>query len=135
VIELSWVGNASGGNIVFRKQDFVAGTITNLGSAPLVAPSGAAMLVLSLAHATPGDAQISGNYSFADASGSLIESFRGFGTTATAFRGENHTRVELRATGLSAPVPEPASWALLAGGLGALGWLRRGARRQPRAQA
>lgn len=135
VIELSWSGNASGGNVVFRKQDFDAGAITNLGSAPVVAPVGAAMLVLSLVHVAPGDNQISGSYSFADASGALIGSFQGFGNTAIAFQGESHTRVELRATGLSAPVPEPTSWALLAAGLAGLGWLRPGARRRPAAAA
>jgi len=64
-----------------------------------------------------------------------MTSFSTFANTATAFNGEVYTRVELRATGLSAPVPEPAGWGLLAAGLGLLGWLRPGARRPPTARA
>jgi hypothetical protein len=131
VVELFWTGGA----IVFRKQDFGAGSITNLGSAPVAAPAGAAMLVLSLSHSTVDSPLIAGSYNYADASGALLGSFTSFGNTATAFQGESHTRVELRATGLSAPVPEPGAWALLAGGLGLLGWLRPGGRRRPAARA
>ncbi len=129
VVELFWSGNASGGNIVFRKQDFEAGSITVLGATPVAAPASAAMLVLSLSHSTAGSALISGSYNYADSSGALLGSFTSFGNTATAFHGENYTRVELRATGVSAPVPEPGTWALMAAGLG-LGVLRRRRARQ-----
>lgn len=135
VIELYLSGGANGRNIVLRKQDFVAGTVTVLGSVPLVVPAGAGALVLSLNHNTPDTDTISGNWAFADANGALMTSFSGFGNTAAAFNGEVYTRVELRATGVSAPVPEPGAWALLAGGLGLLGWLRPGARRPPAARA
>lgn len=124
VVELFWTGNASGGNIVFRKQDFEAGAISLLGVAPVAAPANAAMLVLSLAHNTVGSQLISGSYNYADGNGALLGSFTSFGNTATAFQGESYTRVELRATGVSAPVPEPGTWALMAAGLG-LGMLLR----------
>lgn len=120
VVELFWSGNASGGNVVFRKQDFDNNAITVLGSAPVVVPDGAAMLVLSLSHNVVGGLAISGSYNYADSSGALLGSFTGFANQASAFGGEDFTRVELRATGLSAPVPEPAAWALMAAGLGLL---------------
>ena len=126
VVELFWSGNASGGSIIFRKQDFDANTVTVLGSAAVVLPANAAMLLLSLSHNTVDSPLISGSYTYADSSGQLLDSFTAFSNRATAFQGETHTRVELRATGLSAPVPEPASWALMAAGLGVL--LRRRAR-------
>lgn len=120
VIELHWAGGAGGGNVVLRKQDFAAGTVTPLGSAPMVAPAGATMLVLALSHDTPGSSLISGSFGYADSTGTLLGSVTTFGNRATAFNGEDFTRLELRATGLSAPVPEPASWALMGAGLAGL---------------
>ena len=81
----------------------------------------------SLSHNTVDSALISGSYNYADSSGALLGGFTSFGSAATAFQGETHTRVELRATGVSAPVPEPGTWALMAAGLGLL--LRWRARR------
>lgn len=136
VIELSLTGATNGGhNIVLRKQDFVARTVTVLGSVPLVVPDSAGALVLSLNHNAPNTDTISGNWAFADAAGALMTPFTGFSTTANAFNGEVYTRIELRATGLSAPIPEPGAWALLAAGLGLLALLRPDARRPPAARA
>lgn len=120
LIELHWAGNASGGNVVLRKQDFAAGTVTSLAWAPVAPPTGAAMLVLVLSHDTPGSSLIRGSFGYADSTGSLLGSVTTFGPTATAFNGEDFTRLELRASGLSAPVPEPASWALMGAGLAGL---------------
>ena len=117
VIELSASGSASGTTITFRKQDFVAGTVTALGSAALVAPVGADALLLSISHATANTDTIFGSYAYADASGALIGSYTTFASSTTAFDGEAYGRFEVRATG---PVPEPGSWALLAAGLGGL---------------
>ncbi|MES2718473.1 MAG: PEP-CTERM sorting domain-containing protein [Pseudomonadota bacterium] len=127
VVELFWSGNASGGNIVFRKQDFDLGLVSGLGSAAVAAPAHAAMLVLSLAHNEVDSNLISGSYNYADSNGQLLGSFTTFGNRAVAFQGESHTRVELRATGLTAPVPEPGTWALMGAGLALL--LGRRARR------
>lgn len=125
VVELVWAGVAGNGVILLRKQDFAAGTITDLASAPVAAPLGAAMLVLSLSHGAPGSQLIYGSYGYADNNGLLLGGITTFGTPATAFNGEAYTRVELRATGVSAPIPEPGSWALMAAGLAGLALRRR----------
>ena len=122
VIELSASGGANGRTITFRKQDFVAGTVTGLGSAALVAPAGADALVLSISHSTANTDTIFGSYGYADASGALIGNLTTFATSTTAFDGEAYSRFEIRATG---PVPEPGTWALLAAGLGGIATLLR----------
>lgn len=123
-IELYVGDSGAGDRIVLRRQDFVTGAISVVGNVALTPVTGASLLVLSLTHATPGSDVISGSYNFADASGALLSpNFVGLGTT-TAFHGEVHTQVELRAT-LSAAVPEPAAGLLMAGGLALLGWQAR----------
>jgi hypothetical protein len=111
VLELSLL---SGNRIQFRRQDFVAGAITNYGTETFSAPATAAGLVLALLHTTPGNATIQAAYGFVDGTGELIGGdLTFFSTTAEAFHGEVHTRLELRAT---QPVPEPSSFAMLAAG-------------------
>lgn len=117
VIELFVAEGALGDTIVFRTQDFVNGQITLHNTAPLLAPAGADTLVLVLSHPTANTDQIYGVYGYADAGGALMGDLTTFANNATAFDGESFTRVELRATTL---VPEPGSWAMLAGGLGLL---------------
>ncbi|MDT7837822.1 PEP-CTERM sorting domain-containing protein [Aquabacterium sp. OR-4] len=125
-VELFVTGQTGGGaQVVLRKQDFALGAITVIGAATLAPVSGAAQLVLSLAHGAPDSPLLSGSFNFADASGALLSpSFIGLGS-ATAFNGELHTRLELRAT---APVPEPADWALMLAGGGLLLAARRARR-------
>lgn len=111
VLELSLL---SGNRIQFRRQDFVAGTITNYGLQTFSTPATAVGLVLTLLHTTPNDPTIQAAYGFVDANGELINSdLTFFNATADAFHGEVHTRLELRAT---QAVPEPSSVAMLAAG-------------------
>lgn len=126
MVELSLVQRASGYGILFRKQDFLHHTITDLGFAALAAPTGATGLLLGLVHPLAGSNLVGAVYGYADGNGELIGDLQAFTATATAFNGELHTRAELRAT---AAVPEPTTWALMLAGVGALAgarWRRRG---------
>ncbi len=113
VLELSLTANHG---LSWRRQDFVAGTITNYGFLTMNVPVAAEGVVLMLAHETANDPTIRAGWGFTDANGELIgASLNFFDTTAAAFHGEVHTRLELRAT-QTLPVPEPSTVALLAGG-------------------
>lgn len=126
VIDLR-VANVGAGDYLFmRKQNFVAGTISDVSSTPLLAPSDAAYISLSLAHETAGSNQIKGYWGFNNASGDLIGSLNSFALSSTIFNGEDHTRFEIR--GITAAVPEPTSYAMLLAGLGILTWRQRRSR-------
>lgn len=126
VIELYVSSNANGSWIQFRKQDFLAQTVTVLGTTALHLPSGANGVVLALSHDTAGSDVIFGNYGYADDNGLILSTLQTFATSTTAFHGEDHTRIELKAT---QPVPEPSTWALWAAGVGVLLARRRRTRK------
>jgi hypothetical protein len=107
--------DGSGSHIAFRKQDFQAQSVTVYGSTALALPTGSEGLVLVISHNDAGSDQIFGNYGYLDDQGSLMGNLQTFETSGTAFRGETHTRVELRAT---QAVPEPSTWALWLVGAG-----------------
>ena len=107
--------DGNGSHILFRKQDFQSGIVTEYGSSALTMPSGADGVVLVISHNEAGSDQIFGNYGYLDDQGSLMGNLQTFETSGTAFRGETHTRVELRAT---QAVPEPSTWALWFAGAG-----------------
>lgn len=121
VIELSLVHRAAGYGVQFRKQDFLTHTITDIDFASLSVPASASGLVLALLHPVAGTNVIGAAYGYLDGNGELVGNLNAFNNYATAFNGEVHTRVELRAT---APVPEPSTWALMALGVAALGTAR-----------
>lgn len=111
VLELSLTANHG---LSWRRQDFLAGTVTNYDFATLSLPAAAEGVLLMLAHPTADDPTIQAGWGFTDADGALIgNSLNFFQTTTNAFNGEVHTRLEFRAT---QPVPEPSTLALLAGG-------------------
>jgi len=119
VIELSVFTSANGSSsgIIFRKQDFLNQSSTVYGSTNLSLPAGAQGIVLALTHNEAGSDRIFGKYGYLDDQGDLIGALQTFDTSGTAFHGETHTRVELRAV---QAVPEPSSWALWLGGAGLL---------------
>lgn len=78
--------------------------------------------MLALSHNEAGSDQIFGSYGYLDDQGNLISALQTFNTGGTAFRGETHTRVELRAV---QAVPEPSTWALWLAGAGLMMARRR----------
>ncbi|MCV2370536.1 PEP-CTERM sorting domain-containing protein [Roseateles oligotrophus] len=125
VIELFVHTNTQGTWIQFRKQDFLAQSITVLGATALNMPTGANGLILALSHDEANSDKIFGNYGYSDDNGLMANTLTTFATSTTAFHGENHTRIELKAT---QAVPEPSSWALWAAGAGVLLARRRRSR-------
>jgi hypothetical protein len=126
VIELYVSSKANGNWIQFRKQDFLAQTVTVLDTTALNMPSGATGLVLAISHDIAGSDEIFGNYGYTDDNGLMSGTLQTFATSTTAFHGEDHTRIELRAT---QAVPEPSGWALWAAGAGVLLTRRRRTRK------
>jgi hypothetical protein len=88
------------------------------------------MLVLVHSHDTPGSSLSRGSFGYADGTGSLLGSFTTFGSAATAFNGEDFTRLELRATGPGA-APEPAPVLAAGSGVYKLSAGRRAGRGRP----
>ena len=127
LVELSLVHRASGYGVLFRKQDFLGHTINDYDFEALTLPSTASGLLLALVHPLAGSNNIGAAYGFTNASGELIGNLQPLDAIGTAFNGELHTRVELRAT---APVPEPGTWALMLGGLAALATTTRARQRR-----
>ncbi|MCV2353402.1 PEP-CTERM sorting domain-containing protein [Paucibacter sp. B2R-40] len=125
-IELNVFSNSNASWVQFRKQDFLNQTVTVLGTAALNMPSGANGLILAISHDSAGSDVIFGNYGYADDNGLMSGTLKTFATSTTAFHGEDHTRIEMRAT---QAVPEPSTWALWAAGAGLLLARRRRTRR------
>lgn len=82
---------------------------------------GADHLWHDLATVSPPDAWGMGNVSYTLGAAVTADAFM-----ITGVNGDNLYAVsEFQANGSAAPVPEPASWAMLAAGLGLLGWMKR----------
>jgi hypothetical protein len=109
--------------ITFRRQDFVADTITEFGAFAL--DTGHDQILLQLERLSPVDDAITASFAYVD--GGVIGAFTVFATTADIFHGEEFTRAGFNAfiSASDTPAPEPATAPLLAGMLLAGAALRR----------
>lgn len=121
VLELSLWHTSAGLVLNFRRQDFVDHTILDAGSAAISTQAGADDIALILAHPDANSKDIYAFYGYTDGHGNLTSPLTQVGMSVTAFNGESHTVVELRATQVTSAVSEPQSLALMAVGLGLLG--------------
>lgn len=107
-------GNSS---LVFQKTGNTAGSTAVLANFPIANIPANSTLLLALAHETAGSKSIGAYYGLYDtASGSclLAGCMVSLGAVATAFDGENFTRLQVLSV---SAVPEPASWAIMSSGL------------------
>ncbi len=118
VLDLTISGTAAGLQLLSRRQDFQASTVSTVDQALLSVPAGAASLVLGFMHATPGSAVVQASWGFIDGQNSFVGGLPVFGADITLFHGEDHTQLLLRAV---QAVPEPGSWVLMLVGLALTG--------------
>lgn len=120
------VGDAGLPLIYFRRQNFIAGTLTVLGEVLLPA-SGFDQVALSLTRGSLLNNDIAASFQLLSGGAPI-----GVATTLAAmpaiFNGENWTRADFRAT---APIPEASTWALMALGLIVLSWRLSASARRP----
>jgi hypothetical protein len=105
--------------IRYIQQDFDAGTITTLGSAPFAPPSGADRIRLTINRPSVLNNDFLGSFSYL-AGGSVLEG-GSFATAGQMFEGENFVRAEFN---VSQAIPEPGTLALLLAGLAGIGTTR-----------
>ena len=104
--------------ISFYQQNYVLGTVNLLDSTNLLStPFDQVQLVLS--HAANSN-QVSASWTYL--LGGVAQGIGSFSSTATLFSDEPFTRASLM---VSAPIPEPESWALMLAGLGMIGAIAR----------
>lgn len=115
-LQLMVRGAIHGPQLRLSKQNFLAGTATELWAKDITIPADATQIDLGFAHLNAGSTTINAYYSFSDISGASIFS-EAILTTGSIFSGENLTRFELRA---ATPVSEPTRLALWVSGLGAM---------------
>ena len=114
-------------SVTFRRQDFQADTIGTLASFPIAPATFGANDQIALVLSKDDAASDLITASFAFLSGGVAGSFTTFGVKSPIFHGENWTRAEFVASqAISAPIPEPQTYALMLAGMGLIGWqLRR----------
>jgi hypothetical protein len=108
--------NTGAAEIRYILQDFDAGTVTTLGSAPFSPPTGADRIMLTISRPDAGIDDFFGSYSYLSA-GSVIGG-ASFATAGQMFQGEDFVRAEFN---VSQAIPEPGTMALLLAGLGGIG--------------
>jgi len=111
--------NTGGPEIRYLLQDFDAGTITTLGSAPFAPPSGADRISLTISRPSVLNNDFLGSFSYL-AGGSVIGG-GSFATPGQMFQGEDFVRAEFN---VSQAIPEPGTLALLLAGLAGIATTR-----------
>ena len=111
-------GGSGGPQVVFYQQNYLLGFQTVLdGTAVTASPFD--QITLTLSHAA-GSNQVSASWAYL--LGGVLQGTGAFAPTATLFSDEPFTRASFM---VSAPVPEPETWAMLLAGLGMLGFMSR----------
>lgn len=103
--------------IRFFEQNYAADTLVEIGATPLNVNLGADQIRLTLNHAVADSTEIIASWDYLNA-GNVVQS-GSFAARGNIFDGETWTRADFI---VSAPVPEPQSYALMLGGLALIGW-------------
>jgi hypothetical protein len=111
--------------IAYILQDFVANTITTLGTSPLNLSLGADQILFTLSRPNVGDNNFFGSFSYL--SGGSIVGGGSFATPGVLFQGENFVRGRFF---VAEAIPEPETYAMLLAGLGLLGFVARRRKQQ-----
>jgi hypothetical protein len=124
-VQMQLQGTASGSIIRFAHQDFVSGTSDTWWSTSLASALGSTVtdqisLGIERVHVVGGTSYL--NYGYCFLACDLDASWQVYTKDADLFHGESYTRAEFF---VSAPVPEPESYAMMLAGLGFLGWVGR----------
>jgi hypothetical protein len=120
ILQLQLFGGATGPELRFVHQDFLAGTRVTLWSDPSPFPAGTTEIAFGFGHNSPNANTVNAYYEFF--AGATPLGFHTVPVTSTIYHGELLTRLEIFAF---APVPEPAFPALWSVGALALGLMQR----------
>jgi hypothetical protein len=117
--------NTNQAEISYLEQDFVAKTITFLGSTPLAPPAGTDQISLSLSRPNISNNDFYASFSYL-AGGAVVGS-GSFDVPGQMFEGENFVRAQFFAAQevVVAAIPEPETYALMVAGLAVLGAVAR----------
>ena len=120
----------AGGPPIVRlfEQNFVAGTVTEIDSAPLNLAIVADQIRLTLSHTVANSTEVFASWEYLN--GGVVVGSGALDTPGNIFDGETWTRAEFH---ISTPVPEPETYAMLLAGIGMVAWRMRHQVRRRRA--